>query len=150
MDKLIGFLGIDDLTHQHGKAVWSLLEDHAEGVIRDFYVELRQLDAGLIDATTAERLALKQKQHWKSLLTGEFDQQFFNQASLVGIKHREIGLDPKWYIIGYHKIKARLTERIFAAPLPAARKIDLAMALDAFVAIDMALALSSYSSWLID
>jgi hypothetical protein len=150
MDKLISFIRIDDLTRQDAKIAWSLLQDHAEGIMRDFYADLRRLDAGLIDATTAERLTLKQKEHWKSLLTGELDQQFFNQSSLVGIKHREVGLDPKWYIAGYQEIKARLTEQLFAAPLPIERRISLATALDKYVALDMALAISSYSSWLID
>lgn len=150
MEQLIAFLRIDDLARQQAQAAWTLIEAAAEAIVRDFYADLHRYDSDLIDAAMIDHLTRRQVQHWKALLAGELDQDYFNAASLVGIKHREIGLDPKWYIAGYHRIKHRLNERILATQLPVPHKIGLVMTLDRFVALDMALALSSYSSWLVD
>ena len=150
MERLISFLNIDDQARQDAKAVWSLIEDYTDEIMRDFYADIRRVDPALIDGDTIDRLATKQKEHWKSLLNDELDQSLFNRMSLVGIKHREVGLDPKWYIAGYHKIKLRFSGHILASPLSVAKKISLVSTLDRFVALDMALALSSYSSWLVD
>ena len=67
---------------------------------------------------------------------------------MIGIKHHEIGLDSKWYIAGYAIIKAAFAEKIMEAPLPMRAKSALIVTLEKYVAIDMALALSAYSSWL--
>lgn len=150
MERLIAFLAIDDRARQDAKVVWSLIEHHTDEIMRDFYADIRRLDPPLIDGATIERLTTRQKEHWKSLLNDELDQRLFNRMSLIGIKHREVGLDPKWYIAGYHKIKLGFSGRILASPLSAAKKVSLVSTLDRFVALDMALALSSYSSWLVD
>jgi methyl-accepting chemotaxis protein len=151
MDQLISFLGIDAQVREEARASWTLIEDHAEAIIRDFYAEIRDLPAGQsLDVSIIDHLTRKQAEHWKALLTGDLDETFFNRSSLVGIKHREIGLDPKWYVAGYHRISGRLSELILAAPLPHRRRMSIVAALNRHVALDMALALSSYSSWLID
>jgi hypothetical protein len=151
MDDLIRFLGIDARAKQYAKLVWPLIQDHADGVVENFYVEAGKSDIGhVLDAEMIGRLKLKQKEHWRALFNSEFDQQYFNRASLVGIKHREIGLDPKWYIAGYSKIKGQFVTLILDAPLSTSTKSDLVATLDKYVALDMAIALSSYSSWLVD
>jgi methyl-accepting chemotaxis protein len=104
----------------------------------------------VLDDETISRLKLKQSEHWQALFSSKFDNQFFNRASLVGIKHREIDLDPKWYIAGYNKIKGQFVKLILDSQLSTSTKSDLVATLDKYVALDMALALSSYSSWLID
>jgi hypothetical protein len=151
MDDLIRFLGIDARAKQYAKLVWPLIQDHAAGIIEDFYVEAGKSDMShVLDAETIGRLKLKQKEHWQALFSSKFNQQYFNCASLVGIKHREIGLDPKWYIAGYSKIKGQFATLILDAPLSTSTQSNLVATLDKYVALDMALALSSYSSWLVD
>ena len=34
--------------------------------------------------------------HWRALFESRLDLQYFNSASLIGIRHSQIGLDPKW------------------------------------------------------
>ena len=71
-------------------------------------------------------------------------------ATLIAIKHHELGLDPKWYIAGYALMKLRFTERLLKAALPQATKEALIATLEKYIAVDMALSLSTYSSWLMD
>ena len=104
----------------------------------------------MLDDATIERLKVRQKQHWRSLFSSAFDEGYARIVSMIGIKHHEIGLDSKWYIAGYAIIKAAFAEKIMEAPLPMRAKSALIVTLEKYVAIDMALALSAYSSWLID
>ena len=104
----------------------------------------------MLDEATIDRLKVRQKQHWQSLFSSAFDENYMRSVSLIGIKHHEIGLDSKWYIAGYAIIKAAFAEKILEAPLPLRAKSALVVTLEKYVAMDMALALSAYSSWLID
>lgn len=100
----------------------------------------------VLDDKTIHRLKLKQTERWQALFSSMFDKQYFSGASLVGIKHREIDLDPRWYIAGYNKISRQLVKLIPDLPLSASMKSNLVATLDKYVALYMTLALSSYSS----
>ena len=151
MEELIRFLGIDREARRGMEQVWSLIEGSLETIIGNFYVELRKsgFDMALSDQTI-DRLKTRQKEHWRSLFASRFDQQYFNSASLIGIKHYQIGLDPKWYIAGYAKIKTDIALIILESPLPAAAKLRFVKTLDNYVALDTALAISAYTALLVD
>jgi Protoglobin len=151
MDELIRYLGIDTRAELLAERLWNLLQDSVEEIIAGFYNNTRHSSAGLmLDEATIERLKLRQKQHWQSLFSSAFDERYVRSVSMIGIKHHEIGLDSKWYIAGYAMIKAAFAEKILEAPLPLKAKSALIVTLEKYVAIDMALALSAYSSWLVD
>ncbi|MDO8981991.1 MAG: protoglobin domain-containing protein [Afipia sp.] len=151
MDKLIRFLNIDPAATRHAAAIWSLIEHRIEHIIETFYADVRQSDAAMaLSDQTIQHLKVKQKDHWRALFESRLDLQYFNSASLIGIKHAEIGLDPKWYIAGYARIKGDFARIILNAPLPLLTKADLVVTLDKYVALDMALAISSYTSLLVD
>jgi hypothetical protein len=93
----------------------------------------------------------KQREHWRSLFSSGFDESYQRRASMIGIRHHDVGLDPKWYIAGYALMKARFIERLLlqtTVPLPL--RSAMIVTLEKYVAVDMALALSSYSSWLVE
>jgi Protoglobin len=151
MDELIRYLGIDTRTELLAERLWYLLEGSVEEIIAAFYNNTSYSTAGImLDQATIERLKVRQKQHWESLFSSAFDEKYVRSVSTIGIKHHEIGLDSKWYIAGYAIIKAAFAEKIMEAPLPVRAKSALIVTLEKYVAIDMALALSAYSSWLID
>ena len=151
MQQLIRYLGIDTRTELLAERLWYLLESSADAIIAGFYNNTRQSSAGImLDDPTIERLKVRQKQHWHSLFSSGFDEDYVRSVSMIGIKHHEIGLDSKWYIAGYALIKAAFAEKIMEAPLPLKAKSALIVTLEKYVAIDMALALSAYSSWLLE
>lgn len=151
MEKLISFLDTDPKARRNAEAIWSLVEHRAGDIIEDFYASMRKSDVDLtLNDQMIERLKIEQRKHWSSLFGSQFDQQYFNRASLIGIKHREMGLDAKWYIAGYTKIKFDFSQAVLNAPLPLPVKAGFVSTLDKYIALDMALAVSSYASWLID
>lgn len=151
MEELIRFLAIDLKDRRNAEDFWPLIEYPLDGIIDNFYADIRRssIDFVLGDQTI-DHLKIKQKEHWRSLFGSRFDQQYFNSASLVGIKHYELGLDPKWYIAGYAKIKSDITEIILESPLSPPAKLEFVKTLDKYVALDMAIAISSYTSLLVD
>ena len=151
MQELIRYIGIDTRTEILAERLWYLLEGFVDEIVAHFYSSTRQSSAGLmLDYPTIERLKVRQKQHWQSLFSSAFDEHYVRSVSMIGIKHYEIGLDAKWYIAGYAIIKAAFAEKIMEAPLPLKAKTALIVTLEKYVAIDMALALSAYSTWLVD
>ena len=151
MEEIIRYLEIDARAQLLAERLWQFLEEPSTEIIASFYGNTRRSPAGLmLDETTVERLKLKQKDHWRSLFTRRFDEHYQRSVTLIGIKHHEVGLDSKWYIAGYAMMKAAFMERILEAPLPPNLKSALIVTLEKYVAVDMALALSTYSSWLVD
>jgi len=151
MDKLIRFLDIDPTAQLHAAAIWLLIEHRLDHTIETFYADMRHSDAALaLSEQTVQRLKITQREHWRALFESRLDLQYFNSASLVGIRHSQIGLDPKWYIAGYARIKNDFARVILNAELPLATKASFLVTLDKYVALDMALAVSSYTSLLLD
>ncbi len=151
MEAMLRFLAIDLDSHRHAAQIWSLIEHPAAGIIENFYADVLHSNLDLrLTGRTIDHLKVKQKQHWKKLFESRFDQEYFNNASFIGIKHFEIGLDAKWYVAGYMKIKKDFSTEIFGAPLSLSSKAQLIATLDKYVALDMAMAISSYTSLLVD
>ena len=151
MKDMARYLGIDSRTQLLAEQLWRVLEEPSDGVIADFYRHTRQSAVGvLFDEPAIGRLQIKQKEHWRALFNDRFDERYQRSATLIAIKHQELGLDPKWYIAGYTLMKLRFAESLRKIALPPATIEELITALEKYVAIDMALSLSIYSSWLVD
>jgi len=148
---MLRFLAIDRESQRDAAQIWNLVEPRTASIIENFYADVSRSKIGLaLSAHTIDHLKTKQAEHWRKLLESRFDREYFNNASLIGIKHYEIGLDVRWYIAGYMKIKSCFSMEIFKAQSPLSSKAQLVATLDKYIALDMALAVSSYTSLLVD
>jgi len=149
--ELLRFIEIDDETKERGHEIWRLLEPHADAIVANFYgrVKAFEISAHVTDAAI-ERLMVKQKQHWAALFASQFEADYANSVRRVGIQHRDIALNPMWYVGGYMIMKIAFTEVLAEAALPPISKGRLIKALDKYVAFDMALALSTYNAIVVD
>jgi Protoglobin len=152
IDTLLRFLEFDDDTRQLGKVLWEILEPGADNVLDAFYrrVQLAGLEPSLSDASIA-RLKVKQRAHWQSLFCADFDNDYIASVRRIGIRHREVGLDLASYVAAYMALKIEFTDVVVARPeLPVRAKGRLIKTLYKYVALDMALALSTYDVTLVD
>lgn len=62
------------------------------------YAELKKI---IEDNSTVNRLKGIQKQYFISLTDDKIDDAYINRRIAIGLKHREIGLYPKWYLGAY-------------------------------------------------
>jgi len=149
--ELLRFIEIDDTTKQQGPEIWQLVEPYADGIITDFYrrVKTFEISSHITDPTIG-RLIVKQKDHWAALFDSRFETDYANSVRRIGIQHHDVSLSPMWYVLGYLALKIAFTEVLAATALPPIRKGRLMMALEKYVAFDMALAMSTYSAVLFD
>jgi hypothetical protein len=145
------YLDINDETKARGRELWELLDPHADAVIESFYAQVRSFDiSSHVTDAAVERLKARQKQHWASLFSGQFNDDYVKSVRRIGIKHRDIMLNPMWYVAGYMMLKIAFTNVIADAALPPITKGRFIKTLDKFAAFDMALALSTYDAVVLD
>ena len=134
-----------------GHELWQLLNSHADEVIENFYAKVQSY--GISSHVTGEaiaRLKARQKEHWAALFGARFDDEYVKSVRRVGIRHRDIALNPMWYVAGYMMLKIAFTNVIAEAALPPITKGRLIKTLDKFAAFDMALAMSTYEAFVVD
>lgn len=148
---LLHFIEVDDDTTQHGRKIWELLEPRLHGILEKFYAKVRSfhVNNSLTEAVVGPLIA-KQEQHWRALFNSQFDDGYANSVRRLGIRHREIDLDLMWYILGYATLKIAFTEVIIDSQMPPIQKGRLVKALEKYVALDMALAMSTYNATVFD
>ena len=145
------FLDIDDLSRQYARVLLTLFTGCADDIVGEFYRKIQKSAIGsYITDDAIERLIPKQKAHWMALFNSDFGRDYVQSVRRIGIQHRDITLNPSWYVAGYVKLKLELMQRIAALDVSPDKKICLMLTLEKYVAIDMALALTPYDSVILD
>jgi hypothetical protein len=149
--KLLEFLEIDSETKALATLLSDVLTPHLDDVIERFYKRVSDFN---IDAHITEQvlpmLKAKQKQHWMGLFRSQFQEDYFASVRRIGMRHHNIALSPMWYVAGYMWLKLAFIEVIIRSELPAVTKGHLVKTLDKYIAIDMALALSTYDAVILE
>jgi hypothetical protein len=151
ISQLRHFIEINDDTMLQGPDIWQLLEPRVDGILETFYAKVNSfhVNASLTDDVIGKLIG-KQKQHWKSLFSSQFNEEYANSVRRLGIRHREINLDLMWYVLGYAALKIAFIEVIIDSQMPPIKKGRLVKALEKYIAFDMALALSTYGAVVFD
>jgi methyl-accepting chemotaxis protein len=151
IEKLLRFLEIDEHQYKLAEALWGVLAPNADAVLDSFYHKVRQVGIEpLLTDDDVARLKERQKIHWERLFRARFDQDYLASVARIGLRHRGIGLDLGSYAAGYIGLKIEFGNVIVHSELPVVAKGLLVKTLDKFVAVDMALALSTYDAALLD
>jgi hypothetical protein len=149
--RLLEFLEIDSETQASAIMLAQLLAPHFDKVIEEFYATVREFDINPhVTPNTVPVLKERQKQHWLALLHSRFDDEFFASISRIGVRHRDIDLNPMWYVAGYTWLKLAFIEIIIRSDLHVVTKGQMVKTLDKYIAVDMALALSAYNAVILD
>lgn len=149
-DALISFLEIDAPSQRLARLIWPVAEQRALVVTGRFYQAVRTVMPNSPTTEQIEQLRSGHCRRWQRLFDSKFDQEYFSSASLMGIRHCEMGLDCKWHVACYAKLSAELSAEILDGPLPGHSKPNLVATLGKYLALDMAVSLSSYTSIWID
>jgi hypothetical protein len=149
--RLLRFFEIDQKTREAGRELFTLFDPPADEIFTKFYqkVQAFAINPHVTDAAI-ERLKAKQRAHWAALLTANFSPDYIQSIRRIGGQHREIALGSMWFVAGYAQLKIIFINLIAAAGFPPEKKDVLVIALEKYVAVDMALALSAYDSVLLD
>jgi hypothetical protein len=144
--ELMQILGIDGNTREQGRLLAAILDEHGEAIFSVFYERIVNISwAHKFQDGEVEALKLKQFAHWKGLFAGPLDIQYLRHATLIGAVHRQRGIEPLLYIVGYGIVKTAILEIIAKKDIPPASKGRLMVALDKFISLDVGLAMVGYS-----
>ncbi|MDI1346233.1 MAG: protoglobin domain-containing protein [Pseudolabrys sp.] len=151
IDRLLRFLEVDDTTKASGAILSNLLAPQLDGIIERFYARVQEFDLNpyVTDRSIAS-LKIKQKQHWIDLFNSQFDENYLRNTRRIAVRHRDVELNPMWYIAGYMRLKLAFIEVILRARVPVESKGQMIKTLDKYIAIDMALALGTYDTVVLD
>lgn len=147
IDQLLAFLEIDADTMASADILSDLLAPRLDTIIEDFYEHMRGYDINpSLTAEVIPALKDKQKQHWLSLFKSKFGPDYCSSTRRIAIRHRDIELNPLWYVAAYTHLKIAYGDVIMNSDYGPVTKRKLIKTLDKYIAVDMALALSTYDA----
>lgn len=151
IDRLLRFLEVDGATKASGVTLSKLLAPQLDGIIERFYSRVHEFDLNPhVNERSIAALRIKQKQHWIDLFNSQFDENYLRNTRRIAVRHRDVELDPMWYVAGYMRLKLAFIEVILKSRLPVESKGRMIKTLDKYIAIDMALALGTYDTVVLD
>ena len=100
----LDFIGLDVEGRSRLASVQAHAGSHLEPALDRFYSKIATVPevARFFDGKSQmNRAHSKQSDHWRAILTGQFDDSYYEASTRVGLRHAKIGLEPRWYIGGY-------------------------------------------------
>lgn len=97
----LAFLEMTDADLATLRELHPVFLEHRERFLDQFYQHLLRFPstrALLRDEATVGRARRAQGDYMERMLQGPFDEDFFEQSVRVGLRHQEIGLEPKWMV----------------------------------------------------
>ncbi|MBI3606715.1 MAG: PAS domain S-box protein [Nitrospirae bacterium] len=110
------FLEFDPAEAEQLKALHERLAGLSGPFLDTFYAHLTAFEetrALLSDPAVVERLKRSQLAYFNSLTTGDYGEDYVANRLRIGLVHRSVGLEPKWYIGAYGKYLSTLLPEIW-------------------------------------
>ncbi|MEY4748039.1 MAG: hypothetical protein RIQ60_253 [Pseudomonadota bacterium] len=140
-------LGLTSADEAELAACQPIVEALLPALVAEFYEWLTQMpdQAMLIgDADTLQRLHTALQRHLLELFSGRVDLDYVKQRLRLGGIHRRVGLEPRHYLAGEHKLMSLLRSALSAAPLEPTRLQAVLLALGRLQVLDATLFFESY------
>ena len=142
------FSGLSDSDAALLAEMKPMLEKRGPSLVTAFYTNLDQYPhlRDLIDAKAGRRETLAQHlAGWLvSLATGSYDDAYQEKRYKIGVRHVEVGLDPRWVIGAMSFCRGQVQPMVEADYGNAADKADRILALDKVMDLDLNIMLQSY------
>ena len=121
MEERLSFIGLDEASRADIRELAPLIERLLPKGLDAFYQKVRQQPEisklfsgeGHIDSAKNAQL-----EHWTTITTGRFDEDYANKVRTIGSVHARIGLLPRWYIGGYTVLLEQLVRGVVAENWP--------------------------------
>jgi hypothetical protein len=148
IDEMRRFGGLNETEAQLLSSMRPMLEKHGALLVSAFYQNLDQYEhlRQLLDAKPGRREMLGQHlAAWLvSLATGQYDVGYLERRYVIGKRHVEVGLDPRWVIGAMSFCRGQALTMIEAEYADAPDKMTRYLALDKIMDLDLNIMLQSY------
>ncbi|GAA0551117.1 methyl-accepting chemotaxis protein [Rhizomicrobium palustre] len=140
------FAGIGPDVADRLQAFWPHVERALPRILDDFYQHLASVPRlSQIVGTQHTRLKAAQSSHWALLFKGTFECAYMQNITRIGLAHKKIGLEPRWYAAAYQIILNDLIALVFRTYWYKPWNIRPTIkALNQALILDMEMAISSY------
>ena len=98
------FIGLDEPALDHIRHIEPLVAEHLPKALSRFYERLAEVPsvAKFFDGKAqVGRAQDAQQGHWSAIAGGRLDTAYAAASRRIGLRHAQIGLEPRWYIGGY-------------------------------------------------
>jgi methyl-accepting chemotaxis protein len=105
------FIGLDEASRARLADVRPHVEAHLSPALDKFYAKLStvpEVSRFFDGKPQMSRAQGKQVGHWQAIAAGQLDDDYFQSSTKVGLRHAQIGLEPRWHIGGYGLIMETL------------------------------------------
>lgn len=100
----LDFIGLDARSLDALRSVEPMIAHHLPDALSRFYERLVKVPAVsrfFSGNAQMSRAQSSQINHWLAIATGKFDGNYLESSRRIGLRHAQIGLEPRWYIGGY-------------------------------------------------
>lgn len=103
-DNRLAFSELGEKQRQLLRDFWKIVEPKLGDILETFYGRLLSVPhlTRILGNRQLEGLKRAQAVHWARLFAGQFDASYMQGVYAVGLAHKRIGLEPRWYIGGYN------------------------------------------------
>lgn len=111
----LDFIGLDNKGRDALRSVEPLIAKHLPEALARFYKKLATVPAVsrfFSGSDQMNRAQSSQLGHWLAIATGRFDAKYVESSRRIGLRHAQIGLEPRWYIGGYGVIVETLVTEL--------------------------------------
>ncbi|MET0439853.1 MAG: methyl-accepting chemotaxis protein [Devosia sp.] len=103
----LDFVQLDEEARGRLAHIRPLIDAHLVPALERFYGHIATVPAAarFFDGKPQmNRAQGKQVGHWGAIASGQLDANYFESSTRVGLRHAQIGLEPRWHIGGYSLI----------------------------------------------
>lgn len=140
------FAGVTEETSRLLRLSWTAIRPHLASILDGFYAHAStEPHLAKLVANQVARLKQTQEAHWERLFSGTFDQAYMEGVYRIGLAHKNIGLEPRWYIASYKYVLNRLVQIAVSKYRSTPKRMnDVIAAINTAVFLDMDLAIAAY------
>jgi signal transduction histidine kinase len=131
---------------------WRLAEPEMPEIVSDFYHHVIAV-ASIEDMIGADTACFDRAltAHLDRLLSGRFDDSYFESAQTIGQLFHRIGLEPRWYLGGYNRVQGRLIDIALRQTNWSREKLGTVIkAVNSAMTLDMDITISVYVASIVE
>jgi len=147
------YFAIDDLDCQLLQSMKKDVQAGLDDIITEFYEILLshdEIDQIIGDAETLIRLKNHFKSYLLTMFDGEIDEEYVHSRLRVGVVHRRIGVDPKYYVSAIHRLNTILRQTVLRNTSSFKDCMAKSEAIEKLLLFDLSLTFDTYIHSLMD
>ncbi len=92
-----------------------LINEHLQEIVDEFYAKIitfDKMDRLIGDSETLKRLTNHLQNYILSIFDGNFDEHYVHTRLRIGVVHKRIGVDPKFFVSAVHNLISTLQKKV--------------------------------------